>query len=53
MTNKLLLRRISEDDERALEDLFKAHSKWLFAIAFGIVIDYCHCHLPLPLPLPF
>ena len=40
MTNKLLLRRISEDDERALEDLFKAHSKWLFAIAFGIVKDH-------------
>ena len=40
MTNKLLLRRMSEDDdERALEDLFNAHSKWLYTTAFSIVKD--------------
>ena len=39
MTNKLLLRRISEDDERALEELFNAHSKWLYTTAFSIVKD--------------
>ena len=40
MTNKLLLRRMSDhDDERALEDLFNTHSKWLYTIAFGIVKD--------------
>jgi RNA polymerase sigma-70 factor (family 1) len=40
MTNKLLLRRMNEDnDERALEDLFNAHSKWLYATAFSIVKD--------------
>ena len=40
MTNKFLLRRISEDDdERALEELFNAHSKWLYTVAFSIVKD--------------
>jgi len=28
-----------DDDERALEDLFNAHSKWLYATAFSIVKD--------------
>ena len=28
-----------DNDERALEDLFNAHSKWLYATAFSIVKD--------------
>lgn len=30
---------MSEDDERALEELFNAHSKWLYTTAFSIVKD--------------